>query len=99
MIPRKARKNPPITPGEMLREGFLDEMGLTQSELAQHLGWTPAKVNEIIQGKRRITVEIALALSDAFGNSPEFWLNAQRETDLYHARRHYRKHTRIRKAS
>ncbi len=89
----------PITPGEMLKEGFLDEMALTQAQLAKHLGWTPAKVNEIIQGKRRITIDIALALADTFETTPEFWLNAQWTTDLYQARQRYRRRPPILKAS
>lgn len=80
MIP----KNPPVSPGEMLQH-FLEEYGLTQTKLAQHLGWTITKVNQLCRNKLAITPETALCLSDAFGNSPEFWLNSQRGWDLWHA--------------
>lgn len=77
---------PPTAPGEMLRY-FLEESEKTQVDLAQHLGWTTTKVNQIVRGKRAITPETALCLADAFGNSPEFWLNGQQNWDLWHALR------------
>lgn len=76
---------PPTAPGQMLQH-FLNEMELTQTELASAMNWTKARVNELVKGKRSITPETALCLADAFGNSPEFWLNGQRNWDLWHAR-------------
>jgi len=73
---------PPIHPGEMLLYEFLEPLGLSQKRLADHLGWSYTRLNELINGKRRITVESALDLSDAFGTTAEFWLNLQQHYDL-----------------
>ncbi len=81
----------PATPGEILKELFLEPMELTQVQLAEHLGWTPAKVNDIINGRRGITPETALALADAFQTSPDVWLNAQRDLDLWKASQKHKK--------
>ena len=79
-------KRPPTLPGEMLLEEFIKPMNLTQKAFAAHLGWTYAKMNEIIRGKRGITPETALDLADALNMEPEFWLNLQRDWQLWHAR-------------
>lgn len=76
----------PIHPGEILREEFLKPHGLTQRDLADQLHWTRAKVNEIVNGRRGITPDAALAFSELFGTTPEFWLNLQQQTDLWRAR-------------
>jgi addiction module HigA family antidote len=81
MLPKN---RPPSSTGEMLQH-FLEEYGLTQTALAQHLEWTHTKINQLVKNKRAITPETALSLADAFGNSPEFWLNGQRNWDLWHA--------------
>ncbi len=75
----------PTHPGEMLREEFLDPMGLTQRELADALHVPYQRVNEIVNGKRGITPSTALRLSKFFGNSPGFWMNFQLRYDLYEA--------------
>ena len=75
----------PTHPGEMLLEEFIKPMELSQKQLAQHLGWTPARLSEIIHGRRGITADSALALADAFGMEPTFWLNLQLQWDLWHA--------------
>lgn len=75
----------PIHPGEMLREDFLPDYGLTVSGLAQGLGVSRQTVNELLRERRSISPQMALRLSRLFGNSPEFWLNAQRAIDLWHA--------------
>jgi addiction module HigA family antidote len=80
----------PTTPGEMLLEEFIKPMNLTQKTVATHLGWTYAKLNEIIHGKRGITPETALDLADALNMEPEFWLNLQRDWDLWHAKRKHK---------
>ena len=70
----------------MLLEEFINPMGLTQKQLAEHLCWTTAKISEIVNGRRGLTAASALALADAFEMEPEFWLNlrhaAQRHVHL-----------------
>jgi len=74
----------------MLLEEFLKPMGVTQRQFAKHLGWTQAKLNEIIKGKRGVTPESALAFADALGTSPDLWLDLQLHCDLYDAiRKHH----------
>ena len=72
----------PFHPGEMLREEFLEPLGLTQAAFAQKIGWSRARLNEVIRGKRGITVEAALDLADVLGTSPKLWLNLQATYDL-----------------
>lgn len=76
----------PVTPGEMLKEEFLSEYGLSQAELARAIGISPNRIAEIIQNRRRITADTALRLSLYFGNSAEFWMNLQTNYDLKLAR-------------
>lgn len=71
----------------MLLEEFLIPLGMTQVELSKMIHVSYPRVNEIIKGKRGITPDTALRLSALFGNSPEFWLNGQRNWDLWHAMR------------
>ncbi len=92
MLP-KYRK--PTHPGEILAEDFLKPMGISQSKLAAHLGWSHAKINEIIHEKRGVTAETALAFSDAFGTSAEFWINLQTHYDLWEAQREHKKQKKI----
>ena len=61
----------------MLLKEFLEPLGITQSELARHLSWHYARLNELINGKRGITANSALAIGEAFNTGPEFWLNLQ----------------------
>src|SRR5271154_4393053 len=77
----------PVTPGEMLKEEFLAEYGLSQNRLAKSIGISPNRIAEIINNRRRITADTALRLSLYFGNSPEFWMNLQTHYDLKMARR------------
>ncbi len=72
----------PFHPGEILLEEFLKPMGLTQAEFARQLGWTKARLNELIRGKRGITAESALDLAEALGTSPKIWMNLQATYDL-----------------
>lgn len=92
MLP-KFRK--PTHPGEILAEEFLKPMGISQSKLAAHLSWSHAKINEIINEKRGVTAETALAFSDAFGTSPEFWINMQSNYDLWEAQQEHKKQKKI----
>jgi len=88
MAKRMTRK--PTTPGEILLEEFLVPMGLSQSAFARHIGWTQPKVNEIVTGKRGVTPETAMVLADAFGTTPQFWLNLQVAVDLWHAQQKHK---------
>jgi addiction module HigA family antidote len=72
---------PPIHPGEFLRE-VLDELGLTQAALAQALGVSPMRVSHLLRGERPVTAELALRLGRALGQTPQYWLNLQRDHDL-----------------
>jgi len=77
----------PVTPGEMLKEEFLAEYGLSQSRLAKAVGISPNRIAEIVNNRRRITADTALRLGLYFGNTPEFWMNLQTHYDLKMARR------------
>lgn len=72
----------PFHPGEILLEEFLEPAGMTQVELAGKLGWTPARLNELIKGKRGITASAALDLAEALGTSAKLWMNLQATYDL-----------------
>jgi len=95
MLPRK---RPPTHPGEMLLKEFLEPLGVTQKAFATHLGWTYARLNEIINGRRNISADSALALGEALGTGPELWLDLQRNWDLWHALRSHRKVPPLKKA-
>ncbi len=86
----EARKIKPMHPGEMLREDFMPDYGLTVTTLAEKLGVTRQTVNELLNERRSVSPAMALRLSRLFGNSPEFWLNAQLAVDLWEAQRSYR---------
>lgn len=75
----------PTHPGEMLREDFIPDYGLTVAGLAESLGVSRQSVNELLRERRAVSPEMALRLGRLFGNSPEFWLNAQRAVDLWNA--------------
>ena len=72
----------PFHPGEILLEEFLEPAGMTQAALAEELGWTAARLNELIKGKRGITAASALDLADVLGTSPKLWMNLQATYDL-----------------
>jgi antitoxin HigA-1 len=76
----------PVTPGEMLKEEFLADHGLSQNQLAKAIGISPNRIAEIINNRRRVTADTALRLSLYFGNSPEFWMDLQTHYDLKMAR-------------
>ena len=81
------RSKNPIHPGEMLLEEFLKPKNMSQREFSQKLDWTPAKLNELISGKRGITADSALDLSEALKTSAELWMNLQTHWDLNQAER------------
>ena len=71
------KRLPPITPGDVLLEEFLEPMGISQAQLAKNLNVPPNRINQIVNGKREITADTALRLGQYFGIEPEFWLNLQ----------------------
>jgi antitoxin HigA-1 len=76
---------PPTPPGEMLLEEFIKPLGMTQTELADRIGVSFVRLNEIVNGRRGITPSTALRLARALGTTPQFWLNGQLALDLYEA--------------
>lgn len=72
----------PFHPGEVLLEEFLKPGRITQMAFAKKLGWTRARLNELIKGKRGITAEAALDLAKALGTSAKLWMNLQATYDL-----------------
>ncbi|MBI2520966.1 MAG: HigA family addiction module antidote protein [Bdellovibrio sp.] len=72
----------PIHAGEILLEEFLCPLDMTQAAFAEKIGWTKAKLNELIKGKRGITAETALDLAEALGTTPKLWMNLQATWDL-----------------
>lgn len=78
----KAKKIPPIHPGEILFEEFLKPMEISQNQLGRELGVSPRRINEIIHRKRSVTADTALRLSIFFDNSASFWLGLQMDYDL-----------------
>lgn len=75
----------PAHPGEVLREDYLPDLGMTQQELAKRLRISFRRVNEILNERRSVTPDTALRLGRLFGQSPAFWMNLQLAYDLYHA--------------
>ncbi len=78
---------PPTHPGKMLLEEFLKPLGMSQVDLAERIGVSFPRVNEIVNGKRGMTPDTALRLERLFGMEAQFWLNLQLAWDLYHASR------------
>ncbi len=84
MIPKHRA---PTSPGEILLEEFLKPMGITQTALAEKMSVPLQRVNTLVNGKRAVSADTALLLSEIFGTSPEFWMSLQAQRDLYDARR------------
>lgn len=76
----------PTHPGKILLEEFLQPMDVTQVELAEHIGVSTQRVNELVRGKRGVSPETAWLLAQAFGTTPEFWTNLQIQHDLAKSR-------------
>lgn len=72
---------PPIHPGEYLRE-TLEELGLTQAELAKAIGVSPMRISHLVREERPVTADLALRLGQVFGQSPQYWLNLQSGYEL-----------------
>jgi addiction module HigA family antidote len=77
-----ARRLPPVHPGEILLEEFLEPLGLSQYRLAHDISVPPRRINEIVHGKRAVTADTALRLARYFGTTDRFWLNLQTRFDL-----------------
>lgn len=73
---------PPVHPGEVLMEEFLEPMAISQYRLAKDISVPPRRINEIVHGKRSVTADTALRLARYFGTSDRFWLNLQTSYDL-----------------
>lgn len=78
-------KRKPTPPGEILQDEYIVPLGLTQKELADHIGYDVKVINRLINGRTSVTAPLALKLAAAFNTSPEFWLNAQKALDIYKA--------------
>jgi addiction module HigA family antidote len=79
--PAAMKTHAPIHPGEVLREDFLIPLGLSEYRVAKDIGVPPRRINEIVKGKRAVTVDTALRLEHYFGWSAEVWLNLQNHHD------------------
>jgi antitoxin HigA-1 len=91
-------KRKPASVGEILNEEFMQPLGLTQGALAQAMGVQRKHVNELCNDRRTVTAPTALILARVFGNSPDFWLNVQRRSDLWEAMNSPRERARINRA-
>ena len=81
-----AKKLTLIPPGEILLEDFMKPLGISQNRLARDIGVPPARINDLIHGRRTITADTALRLGKYFGTSPDLWLGLQMEYDLRRAK-------------
>jgi len=91
-------KRKPATVGEILVQEFMEPIGLTQSALAKAMGVQRKHVNELCNNRRAVTAPTALILARVFGNSPDFWLNVRRRSDIWDAMHSPRERERIRRA-
>jgi addiction module HigA family antidote len=91
-------KRKPASVGEILIEEFMEPMALTQTALAKAMGVQRKHVNELCNNRRNVTAPTALILARVFGNSPDFWLNVQRRSDLWQAMHSPRERERIERA-
>lgn len=83
--PRRSLTAPPPSPGDVLRGRLVAAAGITQDKLALAMNVSRFSVNQIVNGKRAVTAEMAMRLGRVTGTSAEFWLNLQRNVDLYDA--------------
>lgn len=89
------QRRQPTSPGEILHEEFLVPLGLTQKHLADHLRCDVKVINRIVNGRSAVTADMALKLGAAFETTAEFWLNAQKAVDLFHAAARVRRLPRV----
>ncbi len=88
---QQSRSIKPTHPGAMIREDFMQDYALSVASLAEALGVSRQTINDLIRERRALSASLALRLARFFGNSPEFWLNAQRALDLWEAKKTYHK--------
>ena len=88
MLPRNRK---PTIPGEILKEEFLIPLNMTQQDLADAIGISRVRVNNIINGNRSITPDTAIRLATYFDTTPEFWINLQNSVDLWTAKKQHRR--------
>ena len=88
-IERTSNGLPPINPGEFIREA-LEDLGLTQAALAKLLGVSAMRISHLVREERPVTAEMALRLGQAFGQSPQYWLNLQADYDLKIAKEQFK---------
>lgn len=81
------KNSKPKHPGEILLKKYLEPNGIQQTELAEHLDWTYARLNEIINQRRGVTADSALSFAETFNTKPEYWLSLQAAWDLWHAKK------------
>jgi len=91
-------KRKPATVGEILVQEFMEPMRLTQGALAKAMGVQRKHVNELCNDRRAVTASTALILARVFGNSPDFWLNVQRRSDIWEVMHSPRERERIKRA-
>lgn len=84
-----SKNQSPPHPGEILLKDYLEPIGLSQKQFSEHLDWTYARLNEIINMRRGVTADSALSFSEAFSTTPEFWLNLQLNWDLWRAKQRH----------
>ena len=80
MLPKNRR---PVHPGQVIRYEYLEPLNLTQQKLADSLGITRVRINEIILGKRSVTPDTAFRLAKYFNTTPDFWINLQMNVDMW----------------
>ena len=88
-IERTSNGLPPIHPGDYIREA-LEDSGLTQAALAKLLGVSAMRISHLVREERPVTAEMALRLGQAFGQSPQYWLNLQADYDLKIAKEQFK---------
>lgn len=79
------RATPPL-PGDVVRQRILRSLGIKQTDLARAMGVSPVRINQILRGRRPISIEMALRLGKVTGTSPDYWLRLQHKFDIFHAR-------------
>ncbi len=82
----------PTTAGEILKDEFLSPLGMTQKQLADHVGCDVKVINRLVNGRTSLSAEMALKFAATFNTTPDFWLNAQKAVDLYRANKIYYKY-------
>jgi addiction module HigA family antidote len=94
-VPLFEREISPVHPGEILLEEFLKPLGLSQTEFAKKIGVHSRTVYDIVKGKRKISPEMAIKLSEFFKTTPQFWMNFQRDYDLWKAYKRLEKESKV----